>query len=429
MVTLPHLFARRAGVLALLVSLIGAALLLSSPRLVPAADAAETLTTSADHPYGDPLWLPVHTPSRVGCAKSACDTGKGHGYWAVDFIGGQDDPVYAAGAGIAHVGGTSGSCTSKDVTDGRWIWIDHGAGVVTRYHHLNSISVKEGQRVTPATRIGGMGHSGDLKPCSTNYLHFEVRDGGLKGSRVDPGFLLACVQGRTTNVVASLGASGWDDPVLHPRGRVGTPASDTSCISPTWLTSPAAPSLRVVRGDRQAVVSWPASSAGADQVTVMFETYHPSVKNWGIPVYRQVPATATSTTFTGLENGRTYRVSAAVHSSAGTSRHSSTTSFVPAGKPAAPRSPRYLTWPKKDYVHYGWYRPAASGSGLTSFTAARRCSTKNGSYGAWKSYQRGTKDLYYNFRGLSAYAKCQVKVKATNTIGTSGWSKTSTVKR
>ncbi|RYF05437.1 MAG: plasmid pRiA4b ORF-3 family protein, partial [Deltaproteobacteria bacterium] len=55
----------------------------------------------------------------------------------------------------------------------------------------HTITIEEGQLVTPATRIGTMGHSGDLPPCQTTYLHFEVlhdaQSDGQGGERVDFG--------------------------------------------------------------------------------------------------------------------------------------------------------------------------------------------------------------------------------------------------
>jgi murein DD-endopeptidase MepM/ murein hydrolase activator NlpD len=156
------------------------------------ADTPAKPTQSA-HPFSDPTWFPLRTPATIGCAKSGCGTSSDHGFDAIDLLGNRGDPVYAAGAGVAHIGGNSGGCSGSDAVEaGRWVWIDHGGGVTSRYRHLDSIAVRDGQLVTPATRIGAMGHSGDVPPCSTNYLHFEVRHGGLDGDRVDFGPLRGC---------------------------------------------------------------------------------------------------------------------------------------------------------------------------------------------------------------------------------------------
>ena len=58
---------------------------------------------------------------------------------------------------------------------GNYIDIDHGRGIVTRYAHLESVQVRQGQRVRKAMVIGTIGSSGgSIAP----HLHYEViRDG------------------------------------------------------------------------------------------------------------------------------------------------------------------------------------------------------------------------------------------------------------
>ena len=53
--------------------------------------------------------------------------------------------------------------------------IDHGAGVVTLYAHLSSISAIVGQRVAQGERIGAVGNTGSVTAA---HLHYEVRLGG-----------------------------------------------------------------------------------------------------------------------------------------------------------------------------------------------------------------------------------------------------------
>ena len=58
---------------------------------------------------------------------------------------------------------------------GRQVWIEHGAGVVTRYVHLQSVSVSAGEHVRAGTVIGSVGSSG--YPEGGPHLHFEIRIG------------------------------------------------------------------------------------------------------------------------------------------------------------------------------------------------------------------------------------------------------------
>lgn len=63
---------------------------------------------------------------------------------------------------------------------GRYIEIDHGHGIVTRYGHLRRINVKRGQKVTHRQIIGLLGSSGR---STGPHLHYEVL---VNGKQVDP---------------------------------------------------------------------------------------------------------------------------------------------------------------------------------------------------------------------------------------------------
>ncbi|MEM6666481.1 MAG: M23 family metallopeptidase [Pseudomonadota bacterium] len=63
---------------------------------------------------------------------------------------------------------------------GRTVEIDHGNGITTRYAHMNRISVKRGQRVSPGQKIGTVGSTGR---STGPHLHYEVR---IDGKAVDP---------------------------------------------------------------------------------------------------------------------------------------------------------------------------------------------------------------------------------------------------
>jgi len=54
---------------------------------------------------------------------------------------------------------------------GRYVLIDHGNGIQTRYAHLNRILVKNGQKVSRWTRIGRVGTTGG---STAPHLHYEV---------------------------------------------------------------------------------------------------------------------------------------------------------------------------------------------------------------------------------------------------------------
>lgn len=110
--------------------------------------------------------------SRFGRRRDPIN-GRGKLHSGIDFSAKTGTPVRAAGNGIVIKAERKGGY-------GRVVYIDHGAGFVTRYAHLNSIAVKEGDNITSGTRIGAVGSSGRV---TGPHLHFEVR---VLGEAIDP---------------------------------------------------------------------------------------------------------------------------------------------------------------------------------------------------------------------------------------------------
>ena len=59
---------------------------------------------------------------------------------------------------------------------GNWIWVDHGSGVVSRYHHLSRRDVVVGWRVRAGERVGLAGATGRVAGA---HLHHEIRVHGI----------------------------------------------------------------------------------------------------------------------------------------------------------------------------------------------------------------------------------------------------------
>ena len=88
----------------------------------------------------------------------------------MDFAGRTGLNVYATGDG--EVVRTKVSRTGF----GKEVLIDHGFGYLTRYGHMNSILVHEGQKIKRGNIIGTLGSTGK---STGPHLHYEVRHYGV----------------------------------------------------------------------------------------------------------------------------------------------------------------------------------------------------------------------------------------------------------
>jgi hypothetical protein len=385
-----------------------------------AAAAQVTWAAGATRPFSDPVWLPLRKPARVSCVHSNPGCSDYHGYWALDLLANRGDPVYAAGAGVFHIGAQSAACsTTGSQATGTWVWVDHGGGVVTKYTHLDGITAREGQLVTPSTRIGTVGHSGDVLPCTTNYLHFEVRTGGIKGTRVNPRTLYGCEGTTRRSYPGVWGYKSWND---VPKVARSTPALGNGCLpASTGTTSPPA-TVSGARGDGTAKVSWTVPTWGSAKVNryvISQELWGPSFNGWHQPTYRTVAATQRTTTFTGLDNGRRYRYRVLAHDSTGNSAWTRYVEVVPAAAPLAPATDRAQS-SGTSYVRFGWWNATARGATVSSYTAAIRRGTGNG-WTAWTFVEVPGDVRTHRWDGLRPGTTYQVTVRANSTAGSSPW--------
>ncbi|MER5434647.1 M23 family metallopeptidase [Streptomyces sp. NPDC002588] len=93
-----------------------------------------------------------------------------------DFAVGTGTPVYAVGPGSVYA-------TTCGDGFGNQVVIRHPDGYFTQYAHLSRIDVRKDDRVSPGTRIGLAGATGNV---TGPHLHFEVRITPYLGSSVSP---------------------------------------------------------------------------------------------------------------------------------------------------------------------------------------------------------------------------------------------------
>jgi len=85
-------------------------------------------------------------------------------HYGLDMGGPFKSRVYSPASGVVTYAGWKGRY-------GKLIEIDHGAGLKTRYGHLQKISVKKGQKVDFRQKIGLLGNTGRSTGA---HLHYEV---------------------------------------------------------------------------------------------------------------------------------------------------------------------------------------------------------------------------------------------------------------
>jgi hypothetical protein len=409
--------ARAASLLSIV--FLAAAALVALPASSSHAVAPGDVAADTAHPYSDPAWFPFRNPVRVSCAYSNCPGGY-HGYYAVDFLGHLDDPIYPMGAGIFHVGNIDHSCPTTTVTQGTWAWVDHGAGGVTRYSHLNQIVATEGQYVTPTTEIATMGHNGNTSPCVTNYTHVEWRAERVGGpTRLPIPALKACVGGVLQSFPSALGYSSWNSVPSSEINKLTTPTSTNDCVAANWTTTVAQPTVSIAKTDTAVLLVIPsARPAGTDNVRVRLEEYHPSINWYSLPIYRDIPVTQSGTHFGGLDLGYTYRFTAAFHNVAGWSAWAPLATAVATSPPTQPRIRGVSAG--SNWITLSWDRASVKGGGTASYEVARRCLI-HGAYVSWVYTLVGTA-ISYRWYPVRRNTSCQVTVRGSNILGYGPWS-------
>ncbi len=96
----------------------------------------------------------------------------------IDLREGFGTEIRATGGGRVAFAGVAGGY-------GNMVEVDHGSGLTTRYGHMGSLAVSEGQTIPRGTVLGYVGATGR---ATGPHLHYEVR---IDGEPVDPTRFLA----------------------------------------------------------------------------------------------------------------------------------------------------------------------------------------------------------------------------------------------
>lgn len=124
----------------------------------------------------------IRVTSPYGPRKNPLDAGhRVRHHNGVDLAAPEGTPIHAPAGGTV----TTATETYRPNTDlGTVIVVDHGHGIQTRYAHLGSLEVREGQKVERGERLGTVGSTG---LATGPHLHLEILE---NGEPTDPARLL-----------------------------------------------------------------------------------------------------------------------------------------------------------------------------------------------------------------------------------------------
>lgn len=127
-------------------------------------DELATLDAAVNRiPLSSPLTVSRRFTSGFGVRRDPI-TGRNANHFGIDFAAAWASPVTATAAGVVRFAGTKSGW-------GRVVEIDHGNGFMTRYAHLNRITVSAGQKIRLHDKVGELGSSGR---STGPHVHYEI---------------------------------------------------------------------------------------------------------------------------------------------------------------------------------------------------------------------------------------------------------------
>ena len=214
----------------------------------------------------------------------------------------------------------------------------------------------------------------------------------------------------------SIGSGGWS-----------SEATATPAAAPA---APDAPTLTVK--NRALDVTWSAPSNTGGAAISSFKvrrcddsTGCDAANEW---VSKNVSGGATtSTSLTGLTNGKTYQVQVAAVNRVGTGSWSTSTNATPAAKPSTPAKPTVEV--KHQSLKVSWVAPADNGSSITGYdvqyracTATPKTCKSSPTWGSWTSHSHDDTTTTTTIDSLTNDTAYQVQVRAKSNNGDSAWS-------
>jgi len=130
--------------------------------------------------------------------RNAPTRGASRNHQGIDIPGAVGTPIYATADGIIGRAQWLGGY-------GKFVEINHGNAVQTRYGHLSAMNVEPGQRIRKGDILGYMGSTGR---STGSHLHYEVR---IAGEAINPTAFLSPLRSDPSGVKVLLAAKTTDN--------------------------------------------------------------------------------------------------------------------------------------------------------------------------------------------------------------------------
>ena len=264
-------------------------------------------------------------------------------------------------------------------------------------------------------RIGGAAaaNNDDSKNLVTD---FELRpsdgEGGFWDVRDIVGLLLG--DGDVLEIRSQRAASVHLSYILD--NTAGMPSTPPEASRPSAPNRPT-----IVAGNGSLRVSWTAPSAGSSPTLGYNLDYRAVGGEWTTVT----PIAGLSYEIRGLTNGTTYEVRVAAFNSAGAGQWSPIARGTPAAAPmtTAPSAPSAPSLTAGNAVlGVTWDAPADGGAAITDYDVRYKLSPAS----SWSDWAHTGTERSATITGLTNGSAYDVQVRATNSVGSSGWSPTAT---
>ncbi|SDM29888.1 Peptidase family M23 [Lentzea albidocapillata subsp. violacea] len=144
-----------------------------SQRMVEQRETAEAVRRKAEYEAEQARKIKVFAPTQ-GTITSNYGPRSGATHYGLDIANRIGTPIRSVMDGVVVDAGPASGF-------GLWVRIRHTDGTIAVYGHINSFSVREGQRVSAGEVIAEVGNRGN---SSGPHLHFELWD--QAGRKADP---------------------------------------------------------------------------------------------------------------------------------------------------------------------------------------------------------------------------------------------------